>query len=52
MYDDLALWQTCDLVLLKGATLILASPYSEAYLVFLISLYMLIRGYVWCFIRT
>ena len=26
LYDDVALWQTCNIVLLKGATLILASP--------------------------
>ena len=29
LYDDLALWQTCNIVLLKGATLILASPWGE-----------------------
>ena len=26
LFDDLALWQTCNIVLLNGATLILASP--------------------------
>ena len=28
LYDGLALWQTCNTVLLKGATLIFASPYQ------------------------